>query len=203
MLRGDVPIHSAFKYPNAQEKQHQTKSAANKVGIGPATGHFDSELRYHGSHQPKSRHYRRSDGAQFLGQRLTYQRDSRTKFACKPNTRNKSQQGIPFRQIGGWKMRQESARNIGQRIHQDRPKKHRQPAAFIAQNAPDDPADQQSSHLKVENHRPIYIGVQTQVVQTGHAHDAKEQQVIDINKIAQRGHHDRKAEKMFGLLRCC
>jgi hypothetical protein len=82
----------------------------------------------------------------------------------------------------------ESVRKVSQRIDEDGHEQHAGAAQAVAQHAPEDAAQHQAEHLDVDDEESAFKRVgHAEVVERRNAHDAEEQQVVDVHKVAQRG----------------
>jgi hypothetical protein len=77
-----------------------------------------------------------------------------------------------------------------ERVHRDRAEQHREPAALVAQHTPQDAAEQQPTHLHVEQVDPLILEVlcsDAEVRDAAGADHREQDQVVDVDEVPQRG----------------
>jgi len=86
---------------------------------------------------------------------------------------------------------------VRRRVDEDRPEEHRETAALVAEHAPGDASEEHPQHLHIQQQDP---GLQQARVrhtnrrQASHPDDRKENQVVDVDEVAERSNDHRQRD---------
>ena len=118
---------------------------------------------------------------------------------ARPQLSGQSDTGDETQRCVGRKGGDHAVRNVRQGVQEDGAEHDLEPPLPVAQNTPDDPADQHAGHLHIKEKYPVVghvLAGQTQRSEARHAHDAEEHQVVDVHEITEGCDNDRQAEDM-------
>ena len=168
---------------DAQQQERQAHHAADEIRGAPVEPFTDDERRDCAA-DTNGRDERRRVAARLPRHQLRDQRDAGAQLSREADARDETQRGVlRHRHHPG-------VEQVGNRIEHDGAEQHRQAAALVAEHAPHDPADQHPGHLHVQEHhagRKNLVGRHADVTQAWHADDAEQDQIVDIDEVAERG----------------
>ena len=175
--------------PHAQHEQREPEESADRIRLTPR----DELAHERGSHgaQGAERGDERGRRAAFAAiDHLAHERESRPEFTRQAEARDETPDRV------GRNRGDDRVGEIGDAVQHDRSVQRRAPPTPVAEPAPDEPADHETQQLRVLQQRAHLdrVASRPQVAYARHPHHGEEQQVEDVDEIAQRDEQERPAD---------
>jgi hypothetical protein len=179
---------------DSQQQQRNSHHATDGVRHAPIE-QIPDQHRDHCAADPHRRHQRRRVTTRLPRHDFADERDAGAQLPCETDAGEQPQHGVRRDIVD------ERVQDVRDRIHDDRPEQHRETASPVAEHAPGDPAQQHPCHLHVEQQqafREQLIRGHANGRQALHADDAEQNEVVDVDEIAERGDQDRETNGAQG-----
>lgn len=98
----------------------------------------------------------------------------------------------------------EAVGDVGERVHQDGAEEHRETSAPVSERAPEHAPHKHADHLKVDQPHADAKHIRlsnTDALKAGCAHDAEEDQVVDVDEVAKCRNDDGEDNSAIGFRR--
>jgi hypothetical protein len=194
-LRGRVE-HPGLRHADTQREQREPHTAADVVGVPPVRALPDrgnataDDARRDAAADTDARDDRGRDAAPALVHELADQRDASAELTGEADARDHAAHAVLLDRGHG------AVREVRERVRDDRAEQHGQPAALVAENAPQDPADDQAAHLQLEQEqalaRQLVSGRVPELDQARIADRPEQDQVVDVDEVTEGGDDHRQ-----------
>ena len=189
--------HARLVDADTQRKQREAHDAADDVGDAPVEVVAD-EGGDDRAEDARRRDDRGAVAARLLRHDLADQRDARAQLACQPDAGDEAQPRVGLDRL------HPRVGDVGGRVHEDRPEQHAQAALAVAEHAPQQAAEQHAGHLHVEQalaRVQQVVTLHAETPQARDADDAEEEQVVDVDEVAERRDHHRQGDHPLAVAR--
>ena len=125
------------------------------------------------------------------------ERDAAAEFAREAEAGEEAADGVAVEIVD------EAVGEVGQRIEDDGAEEHLEPAQAVAEQAPEESAEEHAAHLPVDEPRALadeLVAGEAEALEAGDADDAEEDEVVDVDEIAERADDDGGVEEGGGDL---
>ena len=178
--------HSRFGHAHAQNQQEQSQSAADEISVAPVNQIGDQSADDRAENADRGDDHR-AVAARFLGEDFGNERDAAAEFARKSDTGDETPDGVSLDGMD------KAVRDVRHGIKQNGTEKQDHAAQTVAENPENDSADEHSGHLPVQQENALFqnpAGGNAQILQARAAHDAEQNQIVNIHEIAERADDD-------------
>ncbi len=182
--------HARLGHADPGDEQQKAEHAADDEGVPPVIGIGD-DVREDGAGDAHRGDEHGAVAPDARVQDLGHEGDPRPELAGQADAGDEAQGCV------GLKRRDHAVRDVRDGVQEDRAEHDLEPALPVAQNAPDNPADQHARHLHVQKKHAVVdqlLPGKPERLEARHPDDAEEHQVVDVDEIAESSDDDRQAE---------